>query len=156
MLTGQLHLGAAVMAGRSKDGGRATGHLDEAARLAESTGEAVAVHWLSFGPTNVGVHRVSVLAELDEYGEAAEAGRGLAIPADWPASRRSHHYAEVARAQMWTGDLAESFRNLVKARKAAPQQARYHPTVRETYSGLEAAKRQLPDSFLSYGSWLGA
>ncbi|MEU4348319.1 helix-turn-helix transcriptional regulator [Streptomyces sp. NPDC023838] len=156
VLTGQLHLGAAVMAGRSKDGSRATGHLDEAARLAESTGEAVDVHWLSFGPTNVGVHRVSVLAELDEYGDAAQAARGLTIPADWPASRRSHHFAEVARAQMWTGDLAESFRNLVRARKIAPQQARYHPTVRETYSGLEAAKRQLPDSFLSYGSWLGA
>ncbi|NED85997.1 transcriptional regulator, partial [Streptomyces sp. SID11233] len=42
------------------------------------------------------------------------------------------------------------------ARKAAPQQARYHATVRETYAALEAAKRQLPDSFLSYGSWLGA
>ncbi|WP_369382790.1 helix-turn-helix domain-containing protein [Streptomyces sp. cg36] len=155
VLTGQLHLGAAVMAGRSKEGARATGHLDEAKRFAESTGEAVDVHWLSFGPTNVSVHRVSVLAELDEYGEAAQAARGLVIPADWPASRRSHHYAEVARAQMWTGDLSESFRNLVRARKVAPQQARYHLTVRETYAGLEAAKRQLPDSFLSYGSWLG-
>lgn len=156
VLTGQLHLGAAVMAGRSKDKTRAIGHLDEANRLAASTGEAVSVHWLAFGPTNVSVHRVSVLAELDEYGEATQAARGLTIPGDWPASRRSHHYAEVARAQMWTGDLDDSFRNLLRARKAAPQQARYHPTVRETYSGLEAARRQLPDSFLSYGSWLGA
>ncbi|MFD7016170.1 helix-turn-helix domain-containing protein [Streptomyces sp. NPDC059928] len=156
VMAGQLHLGAAVMAGRSKDESRATGHLNEAERIAETTGEAVNVHWLAFGPTNVKVHRVSVLAELDEYGQAAQTARGLTIPKDWPASRRSHHYAEVARAQMWTGDLDESFRNLLKARKAAPQQARYHPTVRETYSGLEAAKRQLPDTFLSYGTWLGA
>ncbi|MGP3686543.1 helix-turn-helix domain-containing protein [Streptomyces sp. IBSNAI002] len=155
VVTGQLHLGAAVMAGRSKDKGRADGHLDEAERIAVGTGEAVSVHWLAFGPTNVAVHRVSVLAELDDYGQAAQAGRGVAMPTDWPKSRKSHHFAELARAQMWTGDLDTSFQNLVRARKAAPQQARYHQTVRETYAGLEAARRQLPDSFLSYGSWLG-
>jgi transcriptional regulator with XRE-family HTH domain len=155
VVTGQLHLGAAVMAGRSKDRNRADGHLDEAERIAETTGEAVSVHWLAFGPTNVSVHRVSVLAELDEYGQAAQTGRGVTIPSDWPKSRRSHHYAEMARAQMWTGDLDASFQNLLKARKSAPEQARYHQTVRETYAGLEAARRQLPDSFLSYGSWLG-
>ncbi|MFF4292601.1 helix-turn-helix domain-containing protein [Streptomyces vinaceus] len=155
VVTGQLHLGAAVMAGRSKDGGRAEGHLAEAERIAAGTGEAVSTHWLAFGPTNVAVHRVSVLAELDEYGQAAQAGRSVTIPAEWPKSRRSHHYAELARAQMWTGELDASFQNLLKARKSAPQQARYHQTVRETYAGLEAARRQLPDSFLSYGSWLG-
>lgn len=156
VLTGQLHLGAAVMAGRAKDRAAADGHLDEADRLAAVTGDASDVHWLSFGPTNVSVHRVSVLAELDEYGKAAEIGRAVAMPKGWPASRRSHHFAELARAQMWDGDLDDAFRNLLRARKAAPQQARYHQTVRETYDGLEAAKRQLPDSFLSYGSWLGA
>ncbi len=155
-VTGQLHLGAAVMAGRSKDGNRAQGHLAEAERIAAGTGEAVDVHWLAFGPTNVSVHRVSVLAELDEYGQAARTGAQVRIPRDWPASRRSHHHAELARAQMWTGDLDGSFRSLLAARKAAPQQARYHQTVRETYTGLEAARRQLPDGFLSYGSWLGA
>ncbi|MGW2259720.1 helix-turn-helix domain-containing protein [Streptomyces sp. NPDC001780] len=154
VVTGQLHLGAAVMAGRAQDAARAEGHLTEADRLAGRTGEAVDVHWLAFGPTNVRVHRVSVLAELDEYDTAAREGQGVTFAKDWPASRRSHHHAELARAQMWTGDLGESFRNLVAARKAAPQQARYHPTVRETYAGLEAAKRQLPDSFLSFGSWL--
>ncbi|GGZ73495.1 hypothetical protein GCM10010371_36520 [Streptomyces subrutilus] len=156
VVTGQLHLGAAVMAGRSKDGGRAENHLAEADRIAAETGEAVDVHWLAFGPTNVAVHRVSVLAELDEYGQAAQKGRAVTIPADWPKSRRSHHFAELARAQMWTGNLDDSFQNLLRARKAAPQQARYHQTVRETYAGLEAARRQLPDSFLSYGYWLGA
>lgn len=156
VVTGQLHLGAAVMAGRAKDHARAEGHLAEAERIAESTGEAVDVHCLSFGPTNVRVHRVSVLAELDRYDDAARANDGLRIPGDWPASRRSHHYAEVARAQMWTGDLDNAFANLLRSRKAAPQQARYHQTVRETYAGLEAAKRRLPDSFLSFGNWLGA
>ncbi|MFC4506552.1 MULTISPECIES: helix-turn-helix domain-containing protein [Streptomyces] len=154
VVTGQLHLGGAVMAGRAHDKGQALSHLEEAERIAGRTGEAVKVHYLTFGPTNVQVHRVSVLAELDQYGEAVEATRGLTIPKDWPKSRTSHHFAEVARAQMWTNRLGESFESLLKARKAAPQQAKYHPTVRETYAGLEAAHRRLPESFLSYGSWL--
>lgn len=156
VVVGQLHLGAAVLAARAKDGGRAETHLDEAERIAKTTGDASNVHWLSFGPTNVAVHSVSVLAELDEYDQAAQVGRAVSMPKQWPASRRSHHFAELARAQMWDGQLEDAFANLVRARKAAPQQARYHQTVRETYDGLEAAKRQLPDSFLSYGSWLGA
>ncbi|GAA0914223.1 helix-turn-helix transcriptional regulator [Streptomyces thermoalcalitolerans] len=156
VVTGQLHLGGAVMAGRAHDEDQALSHLAEAERIAEKTGEAVKVHWLAFGPTNVKVHRVSVRAELDQYGEAVEETKGLIIPKDWPKSRTSHHYAEVARAQMWTGKLEDSFRSLLMARKTAPQQARYHPTVRETYAGLEAAHRRLPESFLSYGSWLGA
>ncbi|MEU8704219.1 helix-turn-helix transcriptional regulator [Streptomyces sp. NPDC048565] len=156
VVTGQLHLGAAVVAGRAQDRGRAEGHLAEADRIAAATGDASDVHWLSFGPTNVAVHRVSVLAELDEYGQAAQIGRAVAMPKTWPASRKSHHFAELARAQMWSGQLDDAFANLLRARRTAPQQARYHQTVRETYAGLEAAKRQLPDSFLSYGSWLGA
>ncbi|MEV5443734.1 helix-turn-helix transcriptional regulator [Streptomyces sp. NPDC052644] len=154
-VTGQLHLGAAVLAGRAKDAARAEGHLAEAEHIAGRTGEAVDVLRLSFGPTNVAVHRVSVLAELDEYDRAARTGRTVTLPQDWPASRKSHHYTDLARAQMWTGDLDASFQNLLRARKAAPQQAKYHPTVRETYAGLESAKRRLPDTFLSYGNWLG-
>ncbi|MDQ0988792.1 helix-turn-helix domain-containing protein [Streptomyces sp. V3I7] len=155
VVTGQIHLGAAVIAGRAHDEDNARNHLSEAERIAGETGEAAQVHWLAFGPTNVGVHRVSVLAELDQYGKAVEAADQTRIPADWPKSRTSHHYAEVARAQLWTGRTEDAFKNLLMARKVAPQQAKYHPTVRETYAGLEAAHRRLPDSFLSYGAWLG-
>ncbi|MGW2081973.1 helix-turn-helix domain-containing protein [Streptomyces sp. NPDC001939] len=156
VVTGQIHLGGAVLAGRAHDEGKALSHIREAERIAADTGEAIKVHWLTFGPTNVQVHRVSVLAELDRYGEAVEATSGIAVPRDWPKSRSSHHYAEVARAQMWTGKLDAAFKSLLLSRKTAPQQAKYHPTVRETYAGLEAAHRRLPESFLSYGSWLGS
>ncbi|MET7809740.1 helix-turn-helix transcriptional regulator [Streptomyces sp. NPDC005395] len=155
VVTGQLHLGGSVLAARAHNGDLALEHLGEAKRIAGETGEAAKTHWLAFGPTNVRVHHVSVLAELDQYGEAVEATEGLTIPKDWPKSRTSHHHAEVARAQMWTNKLEASFQSLLLARKAAPQQARYHPTVRETYAGLEAAHRRLPETFLSYGSWLG-
>ncbi|MHC0431247.1 helix-turn-helix domain-containing protein [Streptomyces sp. O3] len=154
VITGQLHLGAAVLAGRDKDQDAAEGHLSEAARIAERTGPAEKVHWLSFGPTNVGAHRVSVLAELDLYPEAVQEAQGIDTPDDWPASRLAHHHSEVARAQMWTGRTDAAFKSLLKARKLAPQQTRYHATVRETYAGLEAAKRRMPDTFSNYGAWL--
>ncbi|MEU7322699.1 helix-turn-helix transcriptional regulator [Streptomyces griseoviridis] len=156
VVTGQLHLGGSVMAGRARNGERAMGHLEEAERLAVSTGESPRVLWMAFGSTNVKVHRVSVLAELNRYDKAVEAAAELRIPKDWPKSRTSHHHAEVARAQMWLGRLDDSFESLVKARKAAPQQAKYHALVRDTYGSLEAAHRRLPGTFLSYGSWLNS
>ncbi|MEU2222201.1 helix-turn-helix transcriptional regulator [Streptomyces sp. NPDC018347] len=154
VVTGQLHLGGSVMAGRAHNEDQALWHLAEAERIAARTGESARVLWMAFGGTNVAVHRVSVLAELDRYDKAVETADTLAIPADWPKSRTSHHWAEVARAQMWTGKLEDSFKSLLRARKTAPQQAKYHPMVRDTYASLEAAHRHLPDSFLSYGSWL--
>ncbi|MFE8940952.1 helix-turn-helix domain-containing protein [Streptomyces sp. NPDC007872] len=154
VVTGQLHLGGSVMAGRAHDESQAMGHLAHAKRIADRTGESPKVLWMAFGGTNVEVHRVSVLAELDKYDKAVDAADQLLLPDDWPKSRKSHHWAEVARAQMWTGRLEASFASLQKARKAAPQQAKYHPLVRDTYASLEAAHRRLPDSFLSYGSWL--
>jgi transcriptional regulator with XRE-family HTH domain len=154
VVTGQLHLGAAVLASRDKDKGAAEGHLDAAQRIAERTGPAEKVHWLSFGPTNVGAHRVSVLSELDLYPEAVRTAKEMPIPAGWPPSRLAHHHAEVAWAQMWTGRTEEAFRSLQSARKLAPQQTRYHPTVRETYAGLESARRRLPDTFSNFGAWL--
>ncbi|MFF4603984.1 helix-turn-helix domain-containing protein [Streptomyces sp. NPDC001339] len=154
-VTGQIHLGAAVLAGRDKDKDTAEGHLSEAERIAKRTGPAEKIHWLSFGPTNVGVHRVSVLAELDLYQEAVDSAHRISIPDGWPPSRLAHHHTEVARAQMWTGRTDSAFKSLLKARKLAPQQTRYHPTVRETYAGLEAAKRRMPDTFSNYGAWLG-
>ncbi|WP_372409742.1 helix-turn-helix domain-containing protein [Streptomyces luteireticuli] len=156
VVTGQLHLGAAVLAGRDKDGETAEGHLAEAGRIAGRTGPAEKVHWLSFGPANVAVHRVSILAELDRYGEAVEQAEELKLPGGWPPSRTAHHYAEVARAQLWTGRTEAAFRNLLEARRLAPQQTRYHPTVRETYAGLESAKRRMPDDFINYGAWLAS
>lgn len=155
VLTGQLHLGAAVLAGRDKDGDTADGHLTEAEQIAERTGPAEKVHWLSFGPANVGAHRVSVLAELDQYSDAVQTAKTMTLPADWPPSRTAHHYAEVARAQLWTGRVDAAFSNLLEARKLAPQQTRYHPTVRETYAGISAAKRAMPNTVSNYGAWLG-
>ncbi|WP_052847332.1 helix-turn-helix domain-containing protein [Streptomyces avicenniae] len=155
VVRGQLHLGAAVLRARAQDGEEADDHLAEADRLARATGPAERVHWLAFGPTNVQVHRVATLAERNLYDDAARAAQDLVIPDSWPQSRTAHHHAEVAHAHLWCGRLDKAFTSLQAARKAGPQQTKYHPLVRETYAGLDAAKRRLPETFASFGSWLG-
>ncbi len=155
VVLGQLHLGAAVLAARDRDSAAATEHLAAAERIAETTGRAERVHWLSFGPTNVGVHRVSVLTEMDQYGRAVEAAAAVNMPDDWPPSRVAHHHAEVARAQVWTGRTDAAFASLTLARRVAPQQTRYHPVVRETYAAVARARRTAPDSVMNFGHWLG-
>lgn len=152
---GQLHLGAAVLAARSGDGDTAAGHIAEAARVAELTGPAETVHWLSFGPTNVAVHNVSVLAEQSKYAEAVEVAKTTAIPEAWPVSRKSAHVAEVARAQLWIGQTDAALQNLWRAREMAPQQMRYHPMVRETVAGLVSARRTTPGSLSNLAHWVG-
>ncbi|MER7703604.1 helix-turn-helix transcriptional regulator [Kitasatospora sp. NPDC097605] len=152
---GQLHLGAAMLAARSGDGDTAAGHLSEAARLSEATGEAVRVHWLSFGPTNVAVHRVATLAEQYKYAEAVRVAEEVRISEDWPASRAAAHIAEVARAQLWIGRAEASLRSLQRARELAPQQMRYHPMVRETITGLVSAHRTTPGTLTGMAHWVG-
>jgi transcriptional regulator with XRE-family HTH domain len=152
---GQISLGGAVLAARDRDGERAQEYLTEAEHLAERTGEAPQVHWLSFGPTNVSTHRFSVLAEQDKYAQALEVARTIRIPDDWPVSRASHHIAEVARAQLWTGRTDAAFQSLVKARALAPQQIRYSPTVHDTVEGLLRAQRSAPDTLANYAVWVG-
>jgi transcriptional regulator with XRE-family HTH domain len=154
-VTGQLHLGAAVLAARDKDGDTALGHIDAAARIADITGEATRIHWLTFGPTNVAVHHASILVDQDLYAQALTVARTIRVPEDWPASRASHHRAEIARAQLWTGRTDAAFRNLLEARRLAPQQTRYSPTVRDTVTGLLSAKRAAPDTLANFAAWVG-
>ncbi|MFC1420978.1 helix-turn-helix domain-containing protein [Streptacidiphilus cavernicola] len=154
-VTGQLHLGAAVLAARDRDGDTAMGHIDEARRYAEVTGEALQVHWLTFGPTNVAVHHASILVDQDLYAQALAVAKTIRVPEDWPASRASHHRAEIARAQLWTGRIEAAFRNLLEARRLAPQQTRYSPTVRDTVTGLLTAKRAAPDTLANFAAWVG-
>ncbi|MFJ4185477.1 helix-turn-helix domain-containing protein [Kitasatospora sp. NPDC089509] len=154
-VTGQVHLGIAVLAARNKDTEAADGNLAAAERIAGRTGEVPSLLWLSFGPTNVAVHRASCLIDQALYHDALAVARRVEIPADWPASRAAHHHAEIARAYLWTGRSEASFNRLLQARRLAPQQSRHSPTVRETVAGLLRAQRRLPESMTNYASWIG-
>lgn len=101
-VSGQLHLGSAVLHARARNESSVTKHLDEAEKLARRTGEAGDVLWMSFGPTNVNLHRTSTLIEMRQYGEAVEQSRGLHFPGGWSTSRaagtNAQGSADCARA----------------------------------------------------------
>lgn len=154
-VAGQLHLGATVIAARARDTEAVKLHLAEAERHAKHTGEAGEVHWLSFGPANVAAHELSANVELRRYGKALEKARKVKLPNGWAMSRRAHVYIDRARSEMETGRTDAALESLVKARKMAPQQTRYHPGARETIKGLVHQRRRTPDTLDSMAAWIG-
>lgn len=154
-VTGQLHLGASVIAARARDAGLVDTHLEEAEGLAARVGDASDVHWLSFGPANVALHRMSAAVEMRHYGQALEQARTLALPSSLATSRRAHFLIDRGRAEMETGRTEQALASLVEARRAAPEQTRYHPGARETVSGLVHAARRAPETLSGMAAWIG-
>ncbi|MFD1828308.1 MULTISPECIES: helix-turn-helix domain-containing protein [Streptomyces] len=154
-VAGQLHLGAAVIAARAGDRGAVESHLERAGEIARRTGEVGSVHWLSFGPANVGAHEVFARLELRQYDEALAAARAVRPPHGWAASRRAALLVDRARAEMETGRAEAALASLAKARELAPQQTRFHPRVRETVNGLLNLRRRSPDALTRMAAWVG-
>ncbi|MFI7101084.1 helix-turn-helix domain-containing protein [Streptomyces sp. NPDC050161] len=154
VVTGQLHLGAAILAARDQREDDVAGHLSEAQLIADRTGPAEQALWVSFGPANVTLHRVAALAEMDKYADAVQAARGADL-STLPPSRVGHHYADLARAEMWSGKPEDAYASLRRARSVAPQQTRYSPLVRQTMEDLTSHYRSVPESFANYAHWIG-
>jgi transcriptional regulator with XRE-family HTH domain len=154
-VTGQLHLGASVIAARAHDADLVTTHLDEANACAAQVGDASDIHWLSFGPANVALHRMSASIEMRHYGQALDQARGIHLPPAFAVSRRAHFLIDRGRAEMETGRNEAALATLVEARRTAPEQTRYHPGARETISGLVHAARRAPESLTGMATWVG-
>ncbi|MFH8574086.1 helix-turn-helix domain-containing protein [Streptomyces sp. NPDC017993] len=152
---GQLHLGASVIAARARDCSAVESHLQQAGECSGRTGDASDVHWLSFGPTNVLLHRMSAAVEMRLYDDALVQARQIHLPAGVATSRRAHYLIDRARSEMETGRNAAALASLVKARHAAPEQTRYHPAARETISGLVHPGRRTPDTLGHMAAWIG-
>lgn len=154
-VAGQLHLGASVIAARAADEAAVGQHIAAAGELAEQTGDASEIHWLSFGPTNVALHRMSAAVEMRQYDDALIRARALDLPPSLAMSRRAHALIDRSRAEMETGLTDSALAHLVQARHAAPEQTRYHPGARETISGLVHLSRRTPDTLSHMAAWVG-
>ncbi|WP_127355353.1 helix-turn-helix domain-containing protein [Actinacidiphila soli] len=154
-VAGQLHLGTTVLAARAQDADAVRTHLAEASSYADRVGEAIDVHWLSFGPTNVAVHAVSAHVEMRAYGEALRSAAHVQIPKEWALSRAAHFHVDTARAQTETGRSEAALKSLITARRLAPQQTRYHSGARETIRGLIHLSRRTPDTLDHLAAWVG-
>lgn len=153
-MIGVLQLRAAVLSGRAKDRTTADAWLDEAGRLAAETGE-LSEYGVGWGPANVGVHAVAIAVDLEEFGEAITLAESVRLPKGWDRARSGHHWMDLGRAHFWAGNHQQSLRCLVRARKIAPQQTRYHPTTRETVRGLRQSVRSRNGTLAEYAEWTG-
>lgn len=152
---GQIHLGGSVLAARARQQTALDEHLAAADGIAADIGDASSVHWLSFGPANVAMHRMSAAVEMRRYDDALSQARTVRLPATLATSRRAHFLIDQARAEMETGRTEASLTHLVEARRAAPEQTRYHPGARETISGLVHIARRTPDTLSQMAAWVG-
>ncbi|AWI32969.1 helix-turn-helix domain-containing protein [Streptomyces tirandamycinicus] len=154
-VAGQLHLGASVIAARAANGTAVDTHLGEAETYAKRTGDASDAYWLSFGPTNVALHRMSAAVEMRHYDDAVQQARHIKLPASTATSRRAHFLIDRARSEMEIGRTEAALKSIAEARHAAPEQTRYHPGARETVRGLVHLSRRTSDSLGHLAAWIG-
>ncbi|MEU9337920.1 helix-turn-helix transcriptional regulator [Streptomyces sp. NPDC048290] len=149
-LLGELHLISASAAtqlrrGTGQDADDVLGHLTEAGRLAERTGETRVWH-LNFGPANVKVHHVSLNSALGLHAHAVEAGTKVEPGQVATAGRRAVLHADLARAYaQLPRHREEAVRHLLDAEAAAPQRIRVDPVARDTAAHLVARSRTPAD-----------
>ncbi|MBF6213831.1 helix-turn-helix transcriptional regulator [Nocardia puris] len=155
VLAGYSHLAGAINDARTLDYSGAVAHVDAARELAEHTGETD-LYMTAFGPLNVEIHAHAVELEAGDPNMAAVNGAGLTYGAAAPPTRIAHHWQDNARAWLMSGKPDRALAALNKARAAAPQQTRLHPSVRETVYGIAAAQRRQSEGLLGFAHWLGA
>ncbi|MET7900468.1 helix-turn-helix transcriptional regulator [Streptomyces sp. NPDC005355] len=155
---GNLRLRATMLAARSQDSDQAGAEWAEAYETAQRLGRDTQNYVLSFGPTNTAIHKIAMEVELGEYGTAVQSARSVRFSREFTQTypdRVGHHFIDLSRAQLWTGDRAGSEASLHRARKAAPQQARFHPHARETVLALRRAERQSSQTLSNLAHWMG-
>ncbi|WP_246868959.1 helix-turn-helix domain-containing protein [Saccharopolyspora sp. ASAGF58] len=154
-LRGSAHLRGAILSARNNNTDSAREHIAEARSIGAKIGHTSSAYDTSFGPGNVEIHAVAVSLEIGDPGRAARDGSALQIPADVHSTRVGHHWQDVARAWVLSGEHSKALQALNKARRVAPQQTRYHPQVHETARAIALAERRKSDSIANFTTWLG-
>ncbi|MET8159831.1 helix-turn-helix transcriptional regulator [Sphaerisporangium sp. NPDC005289] len=156
-VAGSMHLRAAIMAARLGAAGRseAWAHIGQAQEYATRIGRDTDHYGLIFGPANVHIHEVATAIELEDADEALRRDEGFDPPPGLAPERSSHHYIDVARARLLTGDRGRALKALIKADRLSPQHTRHHPMARETVAGLLRAHSRAPESLRSLAQRLG-
>jgi transcriptional regulator with XRE-family HTH domain len=135
-VSGMLALASSLVAAASGDATGRQAAIDHASDLATHTGEGNAL-WLGFGPSNVGVWRMSVALEAGDHHEAVRIAESVDPRALPSLTRRAAYWREYGRA------LAHSPRRhdeavlaLRQAERISPARIHRHPFMRSVLSEL--------------------
>jgi hypothetical protein len=125
--------------------------LNEAETSARRLGADANHYFTAFGPTNVGVHRVSAAVALGDGGAAIQYAKAV-HPIHLPVvERRAQHLVDVARGHGQAGGDDQALRALLTAERLAPEEVRYQPTARALVTHLLHRERAGPSG--SFVRW---
>ncbi|MGH3913377.1 MAG: helix-turn-helix domain-containing protein [Pseudonocardiaceae bacterium] len=150
-----LHLRQATAHARLGARDRADEHISEARRLVTGGVPAHPFYGVNANLENVDIAWVAVPVELSDGTTAIGRAEQVRLPSDAQPSRAGHHWIDVARAWTLHGDHAKALGALNEARRIAPQQTRYHSSVRETVYLLAEHDRRANDTLASFARWAG-
>jgi hypothetical protein len=129
-------------------GSIAAARLDQAADVRDLQDEALAVaarleidrneHWSAFGTTNVLVHRVSALADMQSGGRVIEAATDISYGdlMHLPRERRASHLLDVTRGHLQAGQRDQASSTLLEADQLAPEEVRCRDLTRQIITDL--------------------
>lgn len=155
VVRGYAHLCGAIAAARGRKPDLAHDHITEARKLAQLVKGESELYGTRFGRVNTEFHACAVELESGDPEKAARDGSRLAIPANVAPHRVGHHWHDTARAWLLSGQPSKALDALNRARRAAPQQTRLHPSVRETLTGIAEMERRRSDTLASFAGWVG-
>ncbi|MDG4818374.1 helix-turn-helix transcriptional regulator [Micromonospora sp. WMMD956] len=162
-LHGTLLVQAALAAAGAGDERGAGELVDQAARIADETGESGEAggerdrHWTGFGPTAVRMARVAAAVELGNGGEAVLLHERVVGAEHWrrlPAEHRAAYLLDAGRGHLGAGDPLAAGRALVDADRTAPAEVRLRPVARTLLTDL-ACHEPLPADVARLATALG-
>ncbi|MGH3834832.1 MAG: hypothetical protein ACRDSF_03870, partial [Pseudonocardiaceae bacterium] len=123
---GMLLLKGSIAAARAQQAADVRDFQDEALAVAARLETDRNEHWSAFGTTNVLVHRVSALADMQSGGRVIEAAADIPYGdlMHLPRERRASHLLDVTRGYLQAGQREHASTTLLDADQLAPAEVR--------------------------------
>jgi transcriptional regulator with XRE-family HTH domain len=140
---GIVLLQGAMACARKGDSATVADLLREAETVGSHVGDGHNHYRTSFGPSNVGIHRVSTAVELGEGALAVQAHESIPRQALelLPRERRANHFLDVARGYYQWRKIDRAAEFLVEADRLAPAEVRCRPGARAILAELSRRGR---------------
>jgi transcriptional regulator with XRE-family HTH domain len=160
-MLGQLHLSASLSLAVEGRVGDADDHIVAAGVEADSLGDpqdGIGFNLSCFGPTNVQLWRMSVFAELGEYGKVIEIARQIHPQVLHVANRHQSYWLTYGRALAHSGrNDREALAAFMHAERAAPTPFSINPMARDAVLSMiyRARRREVPQDLRTIARRLG-
>ncbi|MFC3585689.1 helix-turn-helix domain-containing protein [Streptantibioticus rubrisoli] len=153
-LRGALTLQRAVAAAKANDAETAYAYLRDARGMAEQVGSGRNDYNTEFGPTNVGLHEVSVAVDLGDAGVALRAAESIDASV-LSSERQTRFQIDIARAHAQRRQVDSAVSALLMARQLSPEMVRAMPSVKQLVMDLLTMSQPPSDQLRSLASELG-